>query len=345
MWRLSLPLLASSSSFSNSRRHVGREAVFLPWDARPWPSYETHADQWRFLDRTLSAVVGMTPAEVSAKSLRLCPRHLLQEIEDPVLALQRRRQREAQHTPKLQQQQQQQQRRRKSDAAPLSAPAGAHPSCFAQTNNNGKNKAKGGGGALEERGENTTVPRPAPATSASRGGPRINRTQKKRDVTGKPFGAYSGIPTSSTAAAAAPRAPTRLSTSTTRSNVCNNGTENASATRSSFSARPTTAASAAEGRMPGRQPRAEKRTTDAVGEKGETRRSDKDSIKSQSMSKRLTSTVSGEAIKSGEAEEKRVAARESVDLERNNSLAQPPPTGTKQPRSQGKGAKRGKKGQ
>lgn len=102
MWRLSLPLRASFSSFSSRRRQGGRAgaAVFLPWAARPWPSYATHEEEWRHLDRALSAVVGMPPAEVAARALRLCPRRLLDDVEDPVEALRRRRREEAQRRKK-----------------------------------------------------------------------------------------------------------------------------------------------------------------------------------------------------------------------------------------------------
>ncbi|ESL10047.1 hypothetical protein TRSC58_02225 [Trypanosoma rangeli SC58] len=351
MWRLSLPILASSS-FSNSRRHVRREAVFLPWNARPWPSYETHADQWRFLDRTLSAVVGMTPAEVSAKSLRLCPRRLLQDIEDPVLALRRRRQREAQHTPKhqqqhpeqqLQKQAQQHQQRRRRDVAPFSTPTGARPSCFIQNDNN--NKAKNGGDVLEERGENTAVPATTfyAATTSSKNGHRSNRTQKRRDVTDTPFGMTSGALSSSSAAAAAPCAPTMMSTSTTSVNASNNIIETASATRSSFSTH-VSASAAVDNSMLGRPSRGEKYTAAAAGGKGEKRPNNKGNMKSQSGSTVLTSTISVEAIKSVEAEAKRVAARETIDQKSHNSIAQLPLRKPKQSRIQGKGGKRGKVG-
>ncbi|RNF04545.1 hypothetical protein TraAM80_05143 [Trypanosoma rangeli] len=351
MWRLSLPLLASSS-FSNSRRHVRREAVFLPWNARPWPSYETHADQWRFLDRTLSAVVGMTPAEVSAKSLRLFPRRLLQDIEDPVLALQRRRRREAQHTSKPQQQRhqeqqpqkqaQQHQQRRRRDAAPLSTPTGARPSCFVQNNND---KAKNGGGVLVERGRNTVVPATvsSAATASSKNGLRSSRTQKRRDVTGTPLGMASGALASSSAAAAAPRAPTIMPTSTTSVNASNNIIETALVTRSPSSTR-FSASAAVDNRMPGRPSRGDKYTTAAAGGKGEKRPNNKGNMKSQSGSTVLTSTVSIEAIKSGEAEAKHAAARETIDLKPDNSIAQPPLRKSKHSRSQGKGGKRGKVG-
>ncbi|RNC44420.1 hypothetical protein TcCL_NonESM05843 [Trypanosoma cruzi] len=360
MWRLTLPLRTSSSSFSNSRRLVGRETVFLPWNARPWPSYETHADQWRFLDRTLSAVVGMTPAEVSAKSLRLCPRRLLQDIEDPALMLQRRRQRAL----KQQQEQEQQRRRRRTEEPSLNTSAGARTSCAVTTSNT--NKDKSACGVLEERRKSTAVAKSAPASipfptvASSTTGRGSNRARKKRELLDPPVGMPEDIPASSSSlsAATSPPAATRTTTAAavcvpatvtapkTSINASITNFGNTSANRSSSSCSSSSArtpATALDTKTPVRHPRTEKTTTAETLGKGEKRNTNNGNKLIQHESKMLTSTASIEAIKNEETEESRMAAREFADLKESTSILHPPLRKLKQSRSQGKGGKRGNK--
>ncbi|KAF8294392.1 hypothetical protein TcYC6_0102030 [Trypanosoma cruzi] len=361
MWRLTLPLRTSSSSFSNSRRLVGRETVFLPWNARPWPSYETHADQWRFLDRTLSAVVGMTPAEVSAKSLRLCPRRLLQDIEDPALMLQRRRER-ALKQQQQQQQQEQQRRRRRTEEPSLSTSAGARTSCAVTTSNT--NKDKSACGVLEERRKSTAVAKSAPASipfptvASPTTGRGSNRARKKRELVDPPVGMPEDIPASSSSpsAAASPPAATRTTTAAavcvpaavtapkTSINASITNFGNTSANRSSSSSSSArTPATALDTKTPLRHPRTEKTTTAEMLGKGEKRNMNNGNKLIQHESKMLTSTASIEAIKNEETEESRMAAREFADLKESTSILHPPLRKLKQSRSQGKGGKRGNK--
>ncbi|PWU87316.1 hypothetical protein C4B63_95g45 [Trypanosoma cruzi] len=360
MWRLTLPLRTFSSSFSNSRRLVGRETVFLPWNARPWPSYETHADQWRFLDRTLSAVVGMTPAEVSAKSLRLCPRRLLQDIEDPALMLQRRRQRAL----KQQQEQEQQRRRRRTEEPSLNTSVGARKSCAVTTSNT--NKDKSACGVLEERRKSTAVAKLAPASipfptvASSTTGRGNNRARKKRELVDPPVGMPEDIPASSSSlsAATSPPAATRTTTAAavcvpatvtapkTSINASINNFGNTSANRSSSSCSSSSArtpATALDTKTPVRHPRTEKTTTTEMLGKGEKRNTNNGNKLIQHESKMLTSTASIEAIKNEETEESRMAVREFADLKESTSILHPPLRKLKQSRSQGKGGKRGNK--
>ncbi|CCW61869.1 unnamed protein product [Phytomonas sp. EM1] len=65
------------------------QEIVLPWCARP--TYDIHTNEWKYLDRMLAGVIGMTDQEVSERSLRLVGRDLLCEVEEPVVRLRRER--------------------------------------------------------------------------------------------------------------------------------------------------------------------------------------------------------------------------------------------------------------
>ncbi|KEG09918.1 hypothetical protein DQ04_04441000 [Trypanosoma grayi] len=304
MFRVSMPLCATST------RRLGRGAVFLPWNARPWPTYDTHADEWKFLDCALAAVVSMTPAEVSEKSLRLCPRHLLHEIEDPVVTLQRRRRIEAQRTLKQQQQQQQQQQRRKREAATAAAASGARAAFYA-SNSVG----------LGERAQSGTPGSAAPATSANvntvNNRMKSNRHPKNKKSTGTFEAAPSCAPSAGPAAAAAAAA---LSSASQISSEAAVEDKMMAATRQQRNAKPTTA---------------------AVPVRVEKKSSNSSSIGSQLESKMLAGKTVVETVKKKGDGEKHVVEGEALDARKDASTtARQRPKKHKPHRGDGKDGKR-----
>ncbi|CCW66812.1 unnamed protein product [Phytomonas sp. Hart1] len=82
----SLPSRPGLSGEKSQKGSSGK--IILPWCARP--SYDLHVEEWKYLDRMLAGVIGMTAQEVSERSLRLVGRDLLREMEEPVRMLYQR---------------------------------------------------------------------------------------------------------------------------------------------------------------------------------------------------------------------------------------------------------------